>query len=434
MFFIIAIFIAIGSIFAADNAVIMDNFPALSVENPAYSSRGFAWQTDFYRPYAGIGTMMYSGGLSTKYGFSKTNIGLDIEYSSTDKYYQAQIAPGFGVKLGSFSIGIAPKLLLDGWNTGDFHYAGADNPEDPYFDDGNSNIGFSANVGVVWDAGFMKTGLYGENLLPTSLSSNETDRDAIEPSVNLTTQNRLFGGIFNVGLGYDMSAPDGKMINGAVGYTKGIGQRFALMSSFDWCSMILDAGLSINITKNTVLGYAFEYPFTEVGEVASSHRVCLSGSIVPRPKPERIPIPEPEIVEEIIEEPEEPVVMTEEKVEEEFEDKGEFTTTEIHFEFDEATLTPESDIILENIGNVFERHPDWKIEIAGHTDSDGPEWYNQRLSKNRAKAVKSYLIEKFDINPTNLSAVGFGESQPVADNETEEGRALNRRVVFRILE
>ena len=70
------------------------------------------------------------------------------------------------------------------------------------------------------------------------------------------------------------------------------------------------------------------------------------------------------------------------------------------------------------------------VEVAGHTDSVGAESYNQSLSERRAKAVKSYLVER-GIDADRLTVRGYGESEPVADNATKEGRAENRRVELR---
>lgn len=73
-----------------------------------------------------------------------------------------------------------------------------------------------------------------------------------------------------------------------------------------------------------------------------------------------------------------------------------------------------------------------KIEVRGHTDGHGSLDYNQRLSENRAKAVVDYLVSK-GIDPKRLQYKGFGKTQPVDSNATEEGRANNRRVEFKIL-
>ena len=74
-------------------------------------------------------------------------------------------------------------------------------------------------------------------------------------------------------------------------------------------------------------------------------------------------------------------------------------------------------------------YPDTTVEIEGHTDNVGSEAYNLDLSKRRAESVKNYLVENLGIDPARLSAAGYGFSRPIADNNTREGRAQNRRVV-----
>jgi len=77
-------------------------------------------------------------------------------------------------------------------------------------------------------------------------------------------------------------------------------------------------------------------------------------------------------------------------------------------------------------------NPELKIEIIGHTDSTGPEDYNQRLSELRARVVADWLIRN-GINSKRIKAIGKGESEPIADNSTPEGRAKNRRTEIRII-
>ena len=81
---------------------------------------------------------------------------------------------------------------------------------------------------------------------------------------------------------------------------------------------------------------------------------------------------------------------------------------------------------------MLEQHPSIKIELRGHTDNQGTVDHNQKLSEARAKAVADYLIGK-GIDKRRLTWVGFGKSQPVADNATAEGRSKNRRVEYRII-
>jgi outer membrane protein OmpA-like peptidoglycan-associated protein len=103
------------------------------------------------------------------------------------------------------------------------------------------------------------------------------------------------------------------------------------------------------------------------------------------------------------------------------------------FAFDSAELTPEARGTLNENAAVLERETDVKVVIEGHTDSIGPEAYNQGLSERRAKAVEEYLISK-GISADRLEIMGYGPSNPIAANDTKEGRAMNRRVELKVLE
>lgn len=119
---------------------------------------------------------------------------------------------------------------------------------------------------------------------------------------------------------------------------------------------------------------------------------------------------------------------------EEFMSTGALATSEIVFSFESAALKRESRGVLDRIGKILSDWPEAEVEIAGHTDSAGPDEYNQRLSEDRARAVKAYLLENFPkLREENLRTAGYGETRPEAPNDTEEGRSRNRRVEFRIL-
>ena len=92
-------------------------------------------------------------------------------------------------------------------------------------------------------------------------------------------------------------------------------------------------------------------------------------------------------------------------------------------------LTPNGQRTLSQVAGVLERYPGMPVEIAGHTDSRGEPAQNLELSRQRAAAVKQYLVAK-GIAATNLTDVGFGQSQPIASNKTSAGRQANRRVEF----
>ncbi len=113
-------------------------------------------------------------------------------------------------------------------------------------------------------------------------------------------------------------------------------------------------------------------------------------------------------------------------------DDGKLSFTNIRFNYNSAELTEPSKKILDNVADVLVKLGEIKIEIQGHTDSDGSESYNQDLSERRAASVRDYLILK-GISSNRLSSKGMGESKPIADNSTKEGKAANRRIEFDVI-
>jgi outer membrane protein OmpA-like peptidoglycan-associated protein len=99
----------------------------------------------------------------------------------------------------------------------------------------------------------------------------------------------------------------------------------------------------------------------------------------------------------------------------------------IHFDFNKATLRPDSGVVLEKILALLKARPDLKLEVQGHTDNVGGDDYNQKLSESRANAVLEWLRAK-GIAADRLTAHGYGLKVPIADNGSDEGRAKNRRV------
>jgi outer membrane protein OmpA-like peptidoglycan-associated protein len=105
----------------------------------------------------------------------------------------------------------------------------------------------------------------------------------------------------------------------------------------------------------------------------------------------------------------------------------------IYFDFNQATIKPESRPALDNAAKILTDNPTIRVEIQGHTDSIGSAAYNLSLSDKRAWAVVNYLVQNYGIDINRLTAKGYGKTMPIADNSTEAGRALNRRVEFVIL-
>jgi OOP family OmpA-OmpF porin len=99
----------------------------------------------------------------------------------------------------------------------------------------------------------------------------------------------------------------------------------------------------------------------------------------------------------------------------------------VNFETGKATLTPESQTILNGVAESLVANEEIRVQVSGHTDNTGGRALNQRLSRQRAESVRQYLIER-GVAADRLTAVGYGPDKPVASNRTTEGRTQNRRV------
>jgi len=100
----------------------------------------------------------------------------------------------------------------------------------------------------------------------------------------------------------------------------------------------------------------------------------------------------------------------------------------IHFDFNKATVKPESEPTLKEIAKLLKQEPNLKLYVVGHTDNVGEITYNMKLSLARAEAVVKALVTKYGVAQNQLKPYGVGPLAPIASNETEEGRTLNRRV------
>jgi OOP family OmpA-OmpF porin len=102
------------------------------------------------------------------------------------------------------------------------------------------------------------------------------------------------------------------------------------------------------------------------------------------------------------------------------------TVGEAYFDFDKAELKPSAEDVLRETVKTLKDNPDLHVVVEGHTDSIGSDQYNLRLSEKRAEAVKRYLVRQ-GVDPSRITTRGYGESRPIADNTSREGRAKNRR-------
>jgi outer membrane protein OmpA-like peptidoglycan-associated protein len=105
---------------------------------------------------------------------------------------------------------------------------------------------------------------------------------------------------------------------------------------------------------------------------------------------------------------------------------------DVNFEFNKSNLLPNAYVVLDRLVNTMNRHTDYKWEIDGYTDKIGSVNYNIKLSQRRAQTVEDYLVSK-GVERNNLKMVGYGKANPIATNETPEGRSMNRRVEIKLL-
>lgn len=104
----------------------------------------------------------------------------------------------------------------------------------------------------------------------------------------------------------------------------------------------------------------------------------------------------------------------------------------IRFKKGKAEIDPACDPTMKYIAKLIKDTPGFHVQVDGHTDNVGNPESNKKLSQDRAEAVVKYLVEKKGVDAGRLSAKGFGDTQPIADNKTEKGRAKNRRVDFTV--
>ena len=105
----------------------------------------------------------------------------------------------------------------------------------------------------------------------------------------------------------------------------------------------------------------------------------------------------------------------------------------LEFENGKADILPSMHSDLDKLANFLIDHPDFALNISGHTDSQGSEDSNLRLSQARADAIRAYLIYTFKISPERITATGYGSSKPLVQEHDDSGRRLNRRVEFDIM-
>lgn len=217
------------------------------------------------------------------------------------------------------------------------------------------------------------------------------------------------------------------------------------------------ARLGVNIRKFFYIGYAYEIPMQNIASYgAGSHEFALGLKFCKKEKEDVEELVTEEeleritdtvtIVERVVDtvfvdravdtlivEKVDTVYIDKEVSDEEVEDVMIKASQTLEFEFDKAIIVEDSYGDLEALTNVLLIRKDLNIELEGHTDNNGTEDYNLRLSKNRVEAVKKFLVVN-GVDEARIKTSYFGESKPIADNSTAEGRAKNRRVIISISE
>ncbi len=165
-------------------------------------------------------------------------------------------------------------------------------------------------------------------------------------------------------------------------------------------------------------------------KIAELEVVEIAPELIPEPEPKLEPISEPEVAH--TPEPElEPELKQEAQAEVVEELLQTLDLSGITSLFGSNEITPEGKLILDDVAAILTEHTEFNIAIEGHTDSAGNENLNLQLSQLRAQSVLNYLSNT-GIQAERLTANGFGESLPIYDNDTAEGRALNRRIEFNV--
>jgi outer membrane protein OmpA-like peptidoglycan-associated protein len=115
-------------------------------------------------------------------------------------------------------------------------------------------------------------------------------------------------------------------------------------------------------------------------------------------------------------------------------DTQEIEARDVRFAFDDSRLDSEGQASLDELASQLTTHPRYVLEILGYADATGPDRYNYRLGEERAASVERYLLTRHTVPPGRVAVVSFGEESPLADNNSSDGRAQNRRVHVRLLD
>jgi len=212
-----------------------------------------------------------------------------------------------------------------------------------------------------------------------------------------------------------------------------------LYAGLGWRTSVgLVGRVGINVRKLFFIGYAYEIPMQNIASYGSgSHEIALALKFCKKEKPEIIDpivhIPLRDTIT-VVEHSVDTIYITKEVIvsDEQMREVVFNAAQSLEFEHDKAIIKKDSYGDLEALTNMMLVRSEVKIHLAGHTDNVGTEQYNLKLSKDRVEAVKAFLLAN-GIDAARVQTEYFGESKPIADNTTEEGRQKNRRVEMEIV-
>lgn len=191
-------------------------------------------------------------------------------------------------------------------------------------------------------------------------------------------------------------------------------------------------GIKYFMTDDLALRGDFRHLVFRDGETLSNYEYTVGiayqfGGVKPAPAPVAAPVAQPEPAPEAAPVPEtllEPIPVAEPTPER----MKYCVSLNIEYDIDKADIRPEYHDEVAKVGDFMKKFPTTTAVIEGYTDETGSAEHNLQLSQRRAESVVKYLVEKFGIEPTRLSAVGYGKTKPIADNSTDAGRQKNRRI------
>lgn len=305
---------------------------------------------------------------------------------------------------------VGPHLNYQYWDENRFQAGLAD----------DNGVQLGLNLGIKFDAGYAL-----ELAAQTSASDTNAEADVFEINYygygaesSIGNTPYIVAGLFS----YVNMDPDVVIDKSTTNFSLGAGISRMLGDSLEWKSDIrfrtaLDSNISDRIL-DIGLTTALNYHFGRSGTPAPAAAAPSAPAPVATPVVERAPAPAPVAAPAPATAPAPAPQVREVTVE-----------LDVLFETNSSIITDLDDAEFRRMADALEENPGVTLTIEGHTDSDGSSEYNETLSQRRADRVKTALVEQYNAPENRITAIGYGESRPVATNETNAGKAQNRRVV-----